>query len=309
MVVSPAQKGKEAIIVPLVEQDVRQQEQFWEEVARESWEDTQRHVSKALEALSQEGMGLGKATDAGKRLEQQQEREEGAKEKMPEDLAGAASGTVAPAIPKALVSGTRGPASPVKNLASSTKSASKHRAQGTKVPAFKEEWGVCNKCWANNNSEECWYLVGVPLCFQCMAQKRLCMLDDTKMREQGDTLDSLVEHNYYRVVLVKRVQAVVEKAKEANAGGKAVTISKQSLVLLICQGEEEERAETDKGKKRAQVVSSEVVTLEVELEGGKEEDKEACHLVAAIEASKAAQSGKDLAGPSRQPEVLQNIDT
>ncbi|KAG6898851.1 hypothetical protein C0993_003555, partial [Termitomyces sp. T159_Od127] len=90
IVVSLTQKDKEAIIVPLVEQDVRQQEQFWKEVVKESWEDTQRHVSKALEALFQEGMGLGKAIDAGKGLEQQQEREEGAKEKMPEDLAGAA---------------------------------------------------------------------------------------------------------------------------------------------------------------------------------------------------------------------------
>ncbi|KAG6883208.1 hypothetical protein C0993_007384 [Termitomyces sp. T159_Od127] len=29
--------------------------------------------------------------------------------------------------------------------------------------AFKEEQGMCDKCWADNDPEECWYLVGAPL--------------------------------------------------------------------------------------------------------------------------------------------------
>ncbi|KAG6866133.1 hypothetical protein C0993_007635, partial [Termitomyces sp. T159_Od127] len=61
----------------------------------------------------------------------------------------------------------------------------------------------------------------------------------------------------------------------------------------------------DKGKKRARVVSPAVVTPEVESEGD-EEDEARC-LGVAIEASKAALGVKNLAGPSRQAEALQDV--
>ncbi|KAG6863934.1 hypothetical protein C0993_009841 [Termitomyces sp. T159_Od127] len=37
--------------------------------------------------------------------------------------------------------------------------------------AFKEERGACDKCWADNNPEGCWYPVGTPPCF-CGKGKR-----------------------------------------------------------------------------------------------------------------------------------------
>ncbi|KAG6898487.1 hypothetical protein C0993_006483 [Termitomyces sp. T159_Od127] len=54
IMVSLAKKGKEAVIVPLVEQDA------------------QRHIDRDLEVLALEGMGLGEATGAGKGLQQRQ---------------------------------------------------------------------------------------------------------------------------------------------------------------------------------------------------------------------------------------------
>ncbi|KAG6876551.1 hypothetical protein C0993_002339 [Termitomyces sp. T159_Od127] len=66
LVVSMATKGKEAVIAPLVEQDLWQQEEFWQEVTKESETDMQRCIANSLEALAREGLDLGEATGAGK---------------------------------------------------------------------------------------------------------------------------------------------------------------------------------------------------------------------------------------------------
>ncbi|KAG6894491.1 hypothetical protein C0993_011373, partial [Termitomyces sp. T159_Od127] len=175
----------------------------------------------------------------------------------------------------------------------------------------------CDKCWADNNPEGCWYLVGTPLCFQCMAIKRPCTLDSAKMCEQKNTSNSMVERTYHQAVLVRRAQAVVEKAREVEAQSEAISLSKKSLALLMCQYNKEKGSSkgkrkaslplspTEKGKKRARVVSPVAMTLEVELE--EDEEDEACCLATAIEASKAAPEGDDLAGPSHQAEVLQDV--
>ncbi|KAG6882886.1 hypothetical protein C0993_008788 [Termitomyces sp. T159_Od127] len=61
----------------------------------------------------------------------------------------------------------------------------------------------------------------------------------------------------------------------------------------------------EKRKKRVRVVSPAAVIPEVESE--EEEEDEACRLAMAIEASKAAPEGDDLAGPSHQAEVPQDV--
>ncbi|KAG6875572.1 hypothetical protein C0993_008493, partial [Termitomyces sp. T159_Od127] len=43
--------NKEAVIAPLVEQDLRQQEEFWQEVAKKSGADAQQRIANSLEAL------------------------------------------------------------------------------------------------------------------------------------------------------------------------------------------------------------------------------------------------------------------
>ncbi|KAG6871631.1 hypothetical protein C0993_002962 [Termitomyces sp. T159_Od127] len=83
--------------------------------------------------------------------------------------------------------------------------------------AFKEEWGACDKYWVDNDPEGCWYPVGASPCFRCMAMKRPYTLDGTKIQECGNIPNSTVEKTYHRAVLVRRVQAVVEKAWEAEA--------------------------------------------------------------------------------------------
>ncbi|KAG6867612.1 hypothetical protein C0993_000537 [Termitomyces sp. T159_Od127] len=257
-------------------------------------------------------------------------------------------------MPKASAGGAKGVASPVKKV-SPTKSASKCR--GCQAPryeaptqqheavmntgveagvvlketkgkamvdlamhqAIKEEWGTCNKCWANNDLEGCWYPAGAPPCFWCAALKRPCTLNSTKTHKQGNTPDSLIERNYHQVVLVKRARAVVEKARKVEEGSKAVAISRRSLALPTCQDGSGVRstkgkrkaslplAPREKGKKRAQVVSPTVVMPEAESEDKEGENKEACHLVEAIKASKVVPSREDLTGPSCQPEAPQDV--
>ncbi|KAG6883405.1 hypothetical protein C0993_006377, partial [Termitomyces sp. T159_Od127] len=165
--------------------------------------------------------------------------------------------------------------------------------------AFKEERGVlsCNKCWANNNSEGCWYSMGTPPCF-------------------SNAPDPTVEKTYHWAVLVKRAQAV-EKVRKAETQGESIGISKKSLALPTRQGDEKEGSgkgkqkaslplsPMDKGKKRVRVVSPAVVTPEVESE---EDDEDEVHCLSmAIEASKVAPGAENLAGPSHQAEAPQDI--
>ncbi|KAG6881893.1 hypothetical protein C0993_012537, partial [Termitomyces sp. T159_Od127] len=303
---------KAAVIAPLVEQDLRNQEQFWQDIARESKVDAQLRIANSLEALVREGLGLGEATGAGKGLRQGQEEEEGAKETMPDTTAGAATGAAMPAARKAPVGGAKGLASPAKK-GSPTKPSSKRR--GRLVPryeaptqqdfsdkelahllaprqaeavvdtgveagvvlketkgkatvdlatcqAFKEERGACDKCWADNDPKGCWYPVGAPPCFW-------------------------------------RAQAVVEKAREAEAQGEERRSGKGKRKAFL------PLSPMDKGKKRVRVVSPAAVTPEL---GSDKDDKdEVCHLGAAIEASKAAPGTEDLAGPSCQAEAAQDV--
>ncbi|KAG6876368.1 hypothetical protein C0993_003616 [Termitomyces sp. T159_Od127] len=126
LVISMAAKSKEAIIAPLMEEDLWCQDKFWQEVAKGSEADAQRCITNSLEALVQKGLGLEEATGAGEELRQGQEKEEGAKKKMPKTTAGAATEAVMPAAIKAFVGGAKELALSAKKM-SSTKLASKRR--------------------------------------------------------------------------------------------------------------------------------------------------------------------------------------
>ncbi|KAG6875264.1 hypothetical protein C0993_010112 [Termitomyces sp. T159_Od127] len=132
LLVSTATKSKEAVIAPLVEQDLHQQEEFWQEVAKESEADAQRCIANSLKALAHEGLGLGEATRAGKGSWQKQGEEEGTKEKIPDTMAG----TATEAARKALAGGAKGLASPAKK-GSPTKLASKRR--GCQAPRYERQ--------------------------------------------------------------------------------------------------------------------------------------------------------------------------
>ncbi|KAG6883026.1 hypothetical protein C0993_008241 [Termitomyces sp. T159_Od127] len=79
--------------------------------------------------------------------------------------------------------------------------------------AFKEERKVCNKCWADNNPEGCWYSVGAPPLFQVHGHEEAI----AKTQKCGNAPDSMVEKTYQHVVLVRRARAVMKKAWKAEA--------------------------------------------------------------------------------------------
>ncbi|KAG6866779.1 hypothetical protein C0993_007416 [Termitomyces sp. T159_Od127] len=135
LVVSMAAKDKEVVITPLVEQDLWRQEEFWQEVAKESKADAQWRIANSLGALVHEDLGLEEATGAGEgSWQRQEEKEEGAKEKTPNTTAGAATRAATPVARKASTGGAKRLASPTKK-GSSTKLASK--CKGRPMPRYK----------------------------------------------------------------------------------------------------------------------------------------------------------------------------
>ncbi|KAG6863963.1 hypothetical protein C0993_009754 [Termitomyces sp. T159_Od127] len=133
--------------------------------------------------------------------------------------------------------------------------------------AFKEERGVCDKCWADNDSEGCWYSMGASSCFSG---------EDIPLSSAGE----------------KGMGSGGERDEERGSGKR-----KRKAFLPL--------SPMDKGKKRARVVSPVVVTPEIESEDDKED--EVRRLGVAIEASKAAPGVEDLAGSSCQAEAPQDI--
>ncbi|KAG6864356.1 hypothetical protein C0993_008967, partial [Termitomyces sp. T159_Od127] len=138
LVVSTAAKNKEVVITLFVEQNLWQQEEFWQEVAKESKADVQRCITNSLEALACEGLSLKEATEVGEGLWQGQgeEEEEGAKEKTPDTTAGAAMEAATPVAKKAPAGGIKGLALPTKKR-SPTKPASKCR--GRPMPRYERQ--------------------------------------------------------------------------------------------------------------------------------------------------------------------------
>ncbi|KAG6859230.1 hypothetical protein C0993_004264, partial [Termitomyces sp. T159_Od127] len=110
------------------------QEQFWQDVARESEVDVQQRIARSLEALALEGLGVGEAAGAGEGSRQRPEEEEGARETTPNMTAGAATGAASPVARKAPAGGAKGLASPAKK-GSPTKPASKRR--GRPAPRYE----------------------------------------------------------------------------------------------------------------------------------------------------------------------------
>ncbi|KAG6875573.1 hypothetical protein C0993_008494 [Termitomyces sp. T159_Od127] len=244
-------------------------------------------------------------TGAGEGSWQEQEEEkEGTKEKTPATTAGAATGAATPVARKAPMSGTKGLASPDKKR-SPTKLASKRR--GCLMPRYEVPMQQ------DFSDKELAHLLAP----RCVAMKRPCTLDGAKTHERSNAPDPMVEKTYHQVVLVRRVQAVVEKAREAEARGEAISLSKNSLVLPTHQGDEERGSgkrkrkaslpllPMNKGKKRVRVVSLVAVTPKVESEG--DEEDEMHRLGMTIETSKAALEVEDLADPSHQAEALQDV--
>ncbi|KAG6882253.1 hypothetical protein C0992_012321, partial [Termitomyces sp. T32_za158] len=92
----------------------------------------------------------------------------------------------------------------------------------------------CDKCWADNDPECCWYPTGAQPCHRCDALKRACTISGRKSRERGK-VDPHVQRNFEKAVLVRRARAFVVEQRKLSAAGKAISISVSSLALPTSQ--------------------------------------------------------------------------
>ncbi|KAG6894015.1 hypothetical protein C0992_007837 [Termitomyces sp. T32_za158] len=92
----------------------------------------------------------------------------------------------------------------------------------------------CDKCWADNNPECCWYPTGAQPCHRCDALKRACTISGWKSRERGK-VDPHVQRNFEKAVLVRQARAFVIEQRKLSAAGKAISISTSSLTLPTTQ--------------------------------------------------------------------------
>ncbi|KAG6872965.1 hypothetical protein C0992_009218 [Termitomyces sp. T32_za158] len=98
----------------------------------------------------------------------------------------------------------------------------------------KARKGSCDKCWANNNPECCWYPTGAQPCHCCDALKRAYTISGRKSRKRGK-VDPHVQCNFEKAVLVRRARAFVLEQRKLSAAGKAISISVSSLALPTAQ--------------------------------------------------------------------------
>ncbi|KAG6892835.1 hypothetical protein C0992_012299, partial [Termitomyces sp. T32_za158] len=94
--------------------------------------------------------------------------------------------------------------------------------------------GSCDKCWADNDPECCWYPTGAQPCHRCDALKRACTISGRKSRERSK-VDPHVQRNFEKAVLVWRARAFVIEQRNMSAAGKAISISVSSLALPTAQ--------------------------------------------------------------------------
>ncbi|KAG6893509.1 hypothetical protein C0992_009720, partial [Termitomyces sp. T32_za158] len=98
----------------------------------------------------------------------------------------------------------------------------------------KARKGSCDKCWADNDPECCWYPTGAQPCHRCDALKRACTISSCKSRKRGK-VNPHVQRNFEKAVLVRRARAFVLEQRKLSAAGKAISISVSSLALPTMQ--------------------------------------------------------------------------
>ncbi|KAG6883903.1 hypothetical protein C0992_007505 [Termitomyces sp. T32_za158] len=91
---------------------------------------------------------------------------------------------------------------------------------------FKLQKGSCDKCWADNDPEGCWYPTGAQPCYRCDALKRACTLSGRKSRER---------HNFEKAVLVRRAREFVIAQRTLATTGSTTSLSAASLALPTTQ--------------------------------------------------------------------------
>ncbi|KAG6893472.1 hypothetical protein C0992_009841, partial [Termitomyces sp. T32_za158] len=99
---------------------------------------------------------------------------------------------------------------------------------------FKLQKGSCDKCWADNDPEGCWYPTGAQPCYRCDALKRACTFSGRKSRERGK-VDPHVQRNFEKAVLVRRAREFVIAQRALATSGGTTSLSASSLALPTAQ--------------------------------------------------------------------------
>ncbi|KAG6877139.1 hypothetical protein C0992_010715 [Termitomyces sp. T32_za158] len=112
---------------------------------------------------------------------------------------------------------------------------------------YKTLKGACNRCWADNNPEGCWFLAGILPCLHCDSLKKPCTYDGLKSWERGKA-DKAIKRTFQKAILVQWARDFVEVQRVVKAAGGMPVISSLSLALPTGQGRESSK---DKGKGKA----------------------------------------------------------
>ncbi|KAG6893867.1 hypothetical protein C0992_008337, partial [Termitomyces sp. T32_za158] len=99
---------------------------------------------------------------------------------------------------------------------------------------FKLQKGSCDKCWANNDPEGCWYPTGAQPCYRCNALKRACTFSGRKFHERGK-VDPHVQCNFEKAVLVWCAREFIVAQRTLVTAGGTTSLSAASLALSTAQ--------------------------------------------------------------------------
>ncbi|KAG6883253.1 hypothetical protein C0992_009312 [Termitomyces sp. T32_za158] len=129
---------------------------------------------------------------------------------------------------------------------------------------FKLRKGACDKCWADNNPEACWFPTAALPCYRCDALKRACTYSGVKSFERGK-VDPIVQRTFERLVRVQQAREFVEAQRRQARSGGAVAVGESSLALPTSQasgvlgsdgsGSGTQNKSKDKGKGKATATS------------------------------------------------------
>ncbi|KAG6893836.1 hypothetical protein C0992_008492, partial [Termitomyces sp. T32_za158] len=251
-------------VEPLAQLDLARQERTWAEAAtqraaimsaeRESELLVERRVALAehlakriaearaagfLEAGVEGAASGGDAVEMGKAAEgsavpagEAAAAEPAEESEAPENDNDADDEDEAPSMPKKVptIGGSGLPPMVIKQASKST-TPSKRRSQKV-VPQYEK--GSCNKCWADNDPEGCWYPTGAQPCYRCDALKRACTFSGRKSCERGK-VDPHVQRNFEKAVLVRHAREfVIAQWALATTGG-TTSLSASSLALPTAQ--------------------------------------------------------------------------
>ncbi|KAG5732034.1 hypothetical protein E4T56_gene18235 [Termitomyces sp. T112] len=101
-----------------------------------------------------------------------------------------------------------------------------------KQQAFRQQQGVCDNCWAKNNSEDYCYPMGAQPCYCCDSTRKSCLHSGKSLRSTGRKFAKTIA---VRASSVQQMQAFVEEQRKLAKRGEPIQVRHSSLLLLTSQ--------------------------------------------------------------------------